>query len=84
MRAGLSEQDRAIVWMENSPEYVVTYLAVLQLGGIVVAVHPQTTAEEVGRIIRHVGGAGLIVSPTVKVSLSLTMWVTASTCLLPP
>lgn len=66
VKAGLSEQDRAVVWMENSLEYVVTYLAVLQLGGIVVAVHPQTTAEEVGRIIRHVGGAGLIVSPTVK------------------
>ena len=66
VKAGLSEQDRAIVWMENSPEYVATYLAVLELGGIVVALHPQTTTEEVGRIIRHVGGAGLIVSPTVK------------------
>jgi long-chain acyl-CoA synthetase len=66
VRAGLYEQDRAIVWMENSPEYVATYLAVLELGGIVVALHPQTTAEEVRRIIRHVGGAGLIVSPTVK------------------
>jgi acyl-CoA synthetase (AMP-forming)/AMP-acid ligase II len=65
-KVGLSEQDRAIVWMENSPEYVATYLAVLELGGIVVALHPQTTTEEVGRIIRHVGGAGLIVSPTVK------------------
>jgi len=66
VKAGLSEQDRAIVWMENSPEYVATYLAVLELGGIVVALHPQTTTEEVGRIIRHVGGAGLIVSPAVK------------------
>jgi long-chain acyl-CoA synthetase len=66
VKTGLSEQDRAVVWMENSPEYVATYLAVLELGGIVVAMHPQTTTEEVGRIIRHVGGAGLIVSPTVK------------------
>lgn len=66
VKAGLSEQDRAIVWMENSPEYVATYLAVLELGGIVVALHPQTTTEEVGRIIRHVGGVGLLVSPTVK------------------
>ena len=66
VKAGLSEQDRAVVWMENSPEYVATYLAVLELGGIVVALHPQTMTEEVGRIIRHVGGAGLIVSSTVK------------------
>ncbi|MGE0645221.1 MAG: class I adenylate-forming enzyme family protein [Nitrospira sp.] len=66
VRAGLAERDRAIVWMENSPEYVAAYLAILELGGIVVALHPQTTVEEVERIIRHVGAAGLIVSPAVK------------------
>lgn len=64
--AGLSERDRAIIWMENSPEYVATYLAVLELGGIVVPLHQQTMAEEVGRIIRHVGAAGLIVSSAAK------------------
>jgi len=64
--AGLSERDRVIIWMENSPEYIATYLAVLELGGIVVALHQQTMAEEVGRIIRHVGAAGLIVSSAVK------------------
>ncbi|MBK9307222.1 MAG: acyl--CoA ligase [Nitrospira sp.] len=66
VKAGLSEHDRVIVWMENSPEYVAAYLAILELSGIVVALHPLTTAEEVERIIRHVGAAGLIVSPTVK------------------
>lgn len=66
VQAGLSAQDRAIVWMENSPEYVAAYLAILELGGIVVALHSQTTAEEVERIIPHVGAAGLIVSPAVK------------------
>ena len=64
--AGLVERDRAIVWMENSPDYIATYLAVLELGGIVVALHQQTTAEEVRRVIGHVGAAGLIVSPAVK------------------
>lgn len=64
--AGFSRMDRAIVWMENSPDYVAMYLAVLELGGIVVALHQQTTREEVDRIIRHVGAAGLIVSPAVR------------------
>jgi long-chain acyl-CoA synthetase len=64
--AGFSGMDRAIVWMENSPDYIATYLAVMELGGIVVALHQQTTMEEVNRIIRHVGAAGLIVSPTVR------------------
>lgn len=65
-QAGLSQKDRVIFWMENSPHYIAMYLAVLELEGIVVALHQQTTIEEVGRIIRHVGAAGLIVSPTVK------------------
>ncbi|MCS6897856.1 MAG: acyl--CoA ligase, partial [Nitrospira sp.] len=64
--AGLSRQDRAVIWMENSPDYVAIYLAVLELGAIVVALHPQTTAEEVVRIVRHVGAAGVVVSKTVK------------------
>lgn len=66
VNAGLTERSRTIVWMENSPEYVATYLAVLEVGGIVVGLHPQTTAEEVVRIVRHVGASGLIVSPAVK------------------
>ena len=64
--AGFSRMDRAIVWMENSPDYVAMYLAVLELGGIVVALHQQTMREEVDRIIRHVGAAALIVSPTIR------------------
>ncbi len=66
MNAGLSEKSRAIIWMENSTEYIATYLAVLEVGGIVVALHPQTTVGEAVRIIQHVGAKGLIVSPTVK------------------
>lgn len=64
--AGLSEGDRAIIWMENSPEYVATYLAVLEAGGTVVAVHPQVPVHEVTRILSHVGATGLIVSPTIR------------------
>ncbi|MCP9447103.1 MAG: AMP-binding protein [Nitrospira sp.] len=64
--AGLSREDRAVLWMENSPDYVATYLAVLELGAIVVALHPQTTVEEIVRVVRHVGAAGVIISQAVK------------------
>lgn len=64
--AGLCERGRVIVWMENSTEYIATYLAVLEAGGIVVALHPQTTTEEVLRILRHVGAMGIVVSPAVR------------------
>jgi long-chain acyl-CoA synthetase len=65
-KAGLSEGERAIIWMENSPEYIAAYLAVLEAGGIVVAIHPQVQVQEVVRIIRHVGATGLIVSSAIK------------------
>ena len=65
-KAGLSEGGRVIVWMENSPEYIAAYLAVLESGGIVVAIHPQVLVPEVVRIIRHVGATGLIVSSAIK------------------
>lgn len=64
--AGLSEGDRAIIWMENSPEYIATYLAVLEAGGTVVAIHSQVPVQEVTRILNHVGATGLIVSPAIK------------------
>lgn len=65
-QAGLSAGDRAIVWMENSPEYIAAYLAVLEVGGVVVAIHSQVPAQEVGRVLSHVGAAGLVVSPAIK------------------
>ena len=63
---GFTEGDRAILWMENSPDYIAAYLAVLQAGGVVVAIHPQVPVAEVARIIRHVGATGLIASSAVK------------------
>ena len=57
---GLSSGGRVILWMENSPEYVAAYLAVLAVGGIVVPLHPLSMPGEVSRIIRHVKAAGLI------------------------
>jgi long-chain acyl-CoA synthetase len=58
--AGMGRGDRAIVWLENSAEYVASYLAILELGGIVVALHPRFPAEEVCRTVQHVGATALI------------------------
>lgn len=64
--AGFSEGDRALLWMENSAEYIAAYLAVLGLGGVVVSLHPQVPVSEVSRIIRHVGASGLVVSSSIR------------------
>lgn len=66
VQAGLLVGDRAILWMENSPDYIAAYLAVLEIGGIVVPLYQQTPAEEVARVVRDVGATGVFISPTVK------------------
>ena len=38
--------------MENSPEYVITYYAILKAGGITVALNTENTATDVGYVIR--------------------------------
>lgn len=64
--AGFSEGDRALLWMENSPGYIAAYLAVMGLGGVVVALHPQVSVSEVSRVVAHVGASALLVSSSVR------------------
>ncbi len=64
--AGFSEGDRALLWMENSAQYIAAYLAVMNRRGSVIALHPQASVSEVSRTISHVGAKALIVSPSIR------------------
>lgn len=57
-----SSGDRVILWMENSAEYIASYLAILRTGGVVVPVHAMTPAMEVLRIVRFSSAVCLITS----------------------
>jgi acyl-CoA synthetase (AMP-forming)/AMP-acid ligase II len=52
---GTKVGDRVALCIENSPEYVVTYYAILKAGGITVAVNTENTAADVGYIVRDCG-----------------------------
>ncbi len=58
--AGLSKGDRLIIWLYNSAQYIATYLATLDIGGVVVALHPKTPVSDCLKAIRHVGARGLV------------------------
>jgi long-chain acyl-CoA synthetase len=60
--AGFSSGERAVLWMENSAEYIASYLAVLRLNGVVVALHAQVLPEEIKKVIQLVCATGLITS----------------------
>lgn len=57
---GLNPQDRAAILMENCPEYIISYFAILRSGGIAVPINTFLTAQEVSYILRDSGCKFLI------------------------
>ena len=49
--AGVKETDRVILMMQNSPQFVIAFYAILRVGGIVVPVNPMSRADELTHFI---------------------------------
>jgi acyl-CoA synthetase (AMP-forming)/AMP-acid ligase II len=62
---GFKKRDRLCLLTAGCPEYVISYLAVIQLGGIAVPVNLGLTADGLAAQINKVGAKGLVVSPDV-------------------
>jgi long-chain acyl-CoA synthetase len=50
---GVRPGDRVIVLLRNSPEYVVSYFAILGAGGVVVPLNPNSTVHELRPLLLH-------------------------------
>ncbi|TYS14734.1 long-chain-fatty-acid--CoA ligase [Rossellomorea vietnamensis] len=50
---GISAGDKVVLFMPNTPEFVIAYFAVLRLGGIIVPVNAKLTGKEVHYILEH-------------------------------
>lgn len=62
---GFKKRDRLCLLTAGCPEYVISYLAVIQLGGIAVPVNLGLTADGLAAQINKVGAKALVVSPEV-------------------
>jgi long-chain acyl-CoA synthetase len=60
MSLGLKAGDRAAILMGNSPEYIISYFAILRAGGIAVPVNTFLTPAEISYILRNSGAKILI------------------------
>ncbi|MBI4849948.1 MAG: long-chain fatty acid--CoA ligase [Nitrospirae bacterium] len=49
--SGLKHQDRVAVLMDNCPEYIISYFAVLRAGGVVVPLNTFLTPDEISYIL---------------------------------
>ena len=54
-RAGVKPGDRVVIYMQNSPQWVIAYYGVLRAGAIVVPVNPMNRAAELQRYIDDSG-----------------------------
>lgn len=57
---GFSKGERVILWLKNCSQYIASYLAVLGLDGVVVAIHPEAMIADVLKTISQVDAAGVI------------------------
>ncbi len=60
---GFGKRDRLCLLTLGCPEYVISYLAILALGGVAVPVNLGLTPEGLAAQIDKVGARGLVVSP---------------------
>ncbi len=56
----LDKRDRVVVWLKNGSQYIATYLALLEVDAVVVAIHPDSAISDVLRTIEHAGAAGIV------------------------
>lgn len=59
---GVEKGDRVSILAENCPEWAITDLATLALGGIVIPIYPTLPAAQVGYIVRNSGAKVLVVA----------------------
>lgn len=49
--SGVEKGDRVILYLQNSPQFIVAFYAVLRLGAVVVPVNPMLVANELGHYV---------------------------------
>ena len=59
---GVTKGDRVALLSENRPEWAITDLATLAIGGVVVPLYPSLPSAQIAFIVRNSGAKALVVS----------------------
>ncbi|MCY1391475.1 Long-chain-fatty-acid--CoA ligase [compost metagenome] len=68
-RLGVQRGDRVMLLMQNCPQFIITYYAVLRCDAAVVAINPMSTGEEIGYYARDSGARVLITTQDILASV---------------
>lgn len=52
MHLGVTKGDRVLIYMQNSPQFIISYYAILLCGGIVVPINPMNLTDELSFYIK--------------------------------
>lgn len=58
---GIKKGDRITMMLPNIPEFIISYMAIVGIGAIVVPVNPSYTSRELEHILKDSGAKGIIV-----------------------
>lgn len=58
---GFKKGDRAVIYMPNSPQFVITYYGILKAGGVVIATNPLYTERELEHQLHDCGAETVFV-----------------------
>ncbi len=61
-QCGVRKGDRVLLYMQNSPQFVVAYYGILRAGAVVVPLNPMYLTQEILRCAKDAGAATAIVS----------------------
>ena len=61
--AGVGKGDRVLVTPRNTPDYLLSWLAMMEVGAIQVPINPKSTAEEAAGFVSQVAPALIVTDP---------------------
>ena len=61
---GVKQNDKVAIWSENSPNWLITYFAILKIGAVAVPILPDFASAAIDNILSHSESKALFVSKT--------------------
>ncbi len=81
-KSGIKPKDKVAIWSENSPNWLISYFAIVSFGAVAVPILPDFSATEVENILHHSETKVLFVSPTLYRKLYLDGTIIGKTIIL--
>ncbi|MEA3221677.1 MAG: AMP-binding protein [Thermodesulfobacteriota bacterium] len=57
---GIKKGDRIVLMLPNMPEFIISYMAIIEMGGVVIPVNPSYTSRELQHILKDSTAKGII------------------------